>query len=275
MLFDSGVVIDMMRLDSKVAVVTGGASGNGRAITRKLASHGADVVVADIQREPREGGVPTDELITSSTDAHALFVECDVTNQSDLEAAADAAEEHGGLDIMVNNAGIVVNEDFTEITESAFDRIMNVNVKGTFLGSQVAIRRMVDGDGGSIVNMSSTSGILGSNTSVSYSASKGAVTLLTYSLAAQYGGEGIRSNVIHPGITETEMMTSDVGVDFDDKEAMADILHKIPDGRLAKPEDIAHATVFLASDYADHINGESLVVDGGQVNSDTPAGWTR
>lgn len=265
----------MFDLTDTAAVVTGAASGNGRAISLALAEHGADVVVADLQREPREGGTPTHEAINERTDGRAEFVECDVTKVSDLEAAVDAAEGFGGIDTMVNNAGIIRNEVFTEVDEEAYQQVMDVNVKGMFFGSRVAVERMEAGDGGSIINVSSTSGLVGSNSSVTYSTSKGAVKLMTYSIAAQYGGEGIRANAIHPGVVKTDMVGEDLGFDFDDEAAVADVTHKIPDGRLAEPDDIAHAAVYLASDYASHVNAESLVVDGGQVNTDTPAGWQR
>ncbi|MFB6169735.1 MAG: SDR family oxidoreductase [Haloarculaceae archaeon] len=265
----------MFDLTDNVAVVTGGASGNGRAIALAFADHGAAVVVADLQAEPREGGTPTHEVIAEEADGRAEFVECDVTSVADLEAAVDAAEAFGGVDTMVNNAGIIRDEVFTEVDEAAYEQIMDVNVKGAFFGSQVAVERMAENGGGSIVNISSTSGLVGSNSSVTYSTSKGAVRLMTYAIAAQYGGAGIRANAIHPGAVRTELVREDLGFDYDDEEALAAVTHKIPDGRLADPDDIANAAVYLASDYASHVNAESLVVDGGQVNTDTPAGWGR
>lgn len=265
----------MFDLSETTAVVTGGASGNGRAISIAMAEHGADVVVADVQRDPREGGSPTHEVIESDTDAQATFVECDVTDLGDLEAALDAADDFGGVDTMVNNAGIIRAEEFTGVSESDYEQVMDVNVKGVFFGSQMAVERMVERGGGSIINISSTSGLLGSNTSVTYSTSKGAVRLMTYAIAAQYGGDGIRANAIHPGVVKTDMIGEDLEFDYEDEQALADITHKIPDGRLAESEDIANAAVYLASDYASHVNAESLVVDGGQVNTDTPAGWQR
>jgi len=254
-------------LAGKTGVVTGGASGNGRQVALAFARHGADVVVADVQEEPREGGAPTHEAIEDETDTHAAYVECDVTDRDALDAAIEAAEEFGGVDVMVNNAGVFRGEDFLDVTEDEFDWLMDINVKGVFFGAQAAARRMVergeggDNGGGSIINMSSVAGLLGSGEYVTYCTSKGAVRLLTYSLAGTLGPHGIRVNAIHPGIIETAMTTEDVPiVGTETGEAF---LETVPLGRNGQPEDVADAAVLLASDLASYITGESLVVDGG------------
>jgi len=252
-------------LKDDVAVVTGGSSGNGRAIARRFAAEGADVVIADIQEAPREGGDPTHELIEAETGARATFVECDVANVDDLEAAVEAAEEFGGVSVMVNNAGIFHGEEFLEVDEDGFDRMMDINVKGVYFGAQAAARRMVEAGGGRIINLSSVAGLEGSGEFVTYCGTKGAVRLLTYAMAGKLGPDGVRVNAIHPGLIETTMTTEDYPIMGTDNEE--EFLQAIPSRRAGQPEDVADAAVFLASDLSDYVNGESLVVDGGMTNT--------
>ena len=252
-------------LQDQTAVITGAASGIGRAIAQTYAREGAAVVVADLHEQPREGGTPTHESIESETDANAVFVECDVTQKADVAAAVDAAEEFGGVDIMVNNAGIFRSEEVLEVSEAEFDTLLDVNVKGTFFGAQVAGERMVAGDGGSIINLSSVAGLSGTGAYVTYCASKGAVRLMTYALADALGPDGVRVNAIHPGVIETEMTTDDVPIiGTDEGEGYR---QTIPSRRFGDTDDIADAALYLASDLGDYVNGESLVVDGGMTNT--------
>lgn len=252
-------------LDGRTAVVTGGASGNGREIATRFAAEGAAVVVADVREDPRQGGTPTVERVRENG-GRARFVDCDVTDPSQVEAAVEAAGEFGGVDVMVNNAGVFGGEAFTDVTPEAFDRMLDVNVRGTFFGAQAAARRMLAADRpGCIVNLSSVAGLYGAAERVSYCASKGAVRLMTYALAAELGPEGIRVNALHPGIVETAMTTEDVPILGGDRGET--LRASIPSRRWGQPDDVADAALFLASDLADYVNGESLAVDGGLTNT--------
>jgi NAD(P)-dependent dehydrogenase (short-subunit alcohol dehydrogenase family) len=254
----------MTDLDGKTAVVTGAASGNGQAIALRFAAAGADIVVADIRMEPREGGTPTHDRISEHTDSNAEYVSCDVTSIPDLERAVERADEFGGIDVMVNNAGIFRMGDFLETSEAEFSTIMDVNVRGVFFGAQAAARKMGD-CGGAILNISSTAGIQGNGHHVTYSASKGAVRVMTYALADALGPAGIRVNAIHPGITKTSIATEDLDIIGSPLgEHMKD---RIPLGRFGEPYEIAEAALYLVSDAASYVNGESLVLDGGMTNT--------
>ncbi|MHB9286737.1 SDR family oxidoreductase [Halobacteriales archaeon Cl-PHB] len=253
------------QLSNRVAVVTGGASGNGRAICRRFADEGAAVVVADLQEEPRQGGTPTHELIQDEGGA-AAFVRCDVSSRNDLVAAIDAAAEFGGVDAMVNNAGIFRGEEFLDVSEEDLQQFLDVNVKGVFFGAQVAAERMLEKGGGAIVNMASIGAIRALGSYTSYDLTKGAVTSMTYSLADKFGDDGIRVNAVMPGIIGTAMTEDDVpivGTDQGEQYAKS----SIPMGRFGEPEEVADATVYLASDRASYVNGETLVVDGGVTHT--------
>jgi len=250
-------------LPDRTAVITGAASGGGRAIAEACAREGADVIVADIQEEPREGGTPTHEHVADEYGVQADFVECDVTDADALAEAVEAADAFGGIDIMVNNAGIFRQKDFVDVTEDDYDQLMDINVKGTFFGAQAAARKMLETDTqGAIINMSSVAGLIGTATFSVYHTSKGAVRLLTYSLADELGPEGIRVNAIPPGVIDTAMTTDDVPI------ANQESAENTPLHRLGQPEDVAGAAVYLASDeLAGYVNGEGLAVDGGQANT--------
>jgi NAD(P)-dependent dehydrogenase (short-subunit alcohol dehydrogenase family) len=256
-------------LTNQTAVVTGGASGIGRMIALTFADHGADVVVADIRETPRGGGEPTHEQITTDTDRTGVFVECDVTERADLEAAVDAAEEVGGLDIMVNNAGIHSETPFLEITEEEYDQLIDINVKGVFFGAQVAGERLIENDdGGTIINMASLAADRGAAYQTIYTASKGAVKSLTYALADFFGGHGVRVNAIKPSFTETQMLEQGgMGEGKAGKRLQEAMLGATPAGRFGQPEEIATVALFLASDLSSYVNGESILVDGGLGNT--------
>lgn len=256
----------MTLLTDKTAVVTGASSGNGRAIAQQFHEHGAAVVVADIQSEPREGGTPTHERITEDG-GDADFVTADVSEYDDCVAAVEAAEAFGGIDIMVNNAGIVGPQGpLTDLDMDAYQQLMAVNLEGVFNGSRAAVDAMTGaGTHGSIVNMSSVAGINGYGGITPYSAAKGGVRTFTYALASEVGPEGIRVNAIHPGVIETAMTTEDVPtVGTEEGEAT---LETVPLRRFGQPEDVAGVVTFLASDLSSYVSGESIIVDGGQLNT--------
>jgi len=248
------------------AVVTGGASGNGRAIAETFADHGASIVVADIRADPRQGGTPTHELIRERG-GEAVFAECNVADYEDCAAAVEAAEEFGGVDVMVNNAGIVgPQEPLVELDLEEYQRLMDINLRGVFHGSKAAALRMLErGDGGSIINMSSVAGINGYGGITPYSAAKGGVRLFSYALASELGPDGIRVNAVHPGVIETAMTTEDsptVGTEEGEQ-----LKQTIPLRRFGQPGDVADVCLFLASELSSYVTAESIIVDGGELNS--------
>jgi len=250
-------------LDGKTAVITGGASGIGRGIATKFAAEGANVVVADLHPEPREGGTPVVEAVTEMG-ADAIYVECDVTNLDQVRDAIDAADEFGGIDVLVNNAGIYHSKPFVDVTEEEYDRLLAVNLKGAFFAAQAAVEKMLEHErGGAIVNISSVAGLIGSANNSTYSVSKGGVRLLTYALASEFGPSNIRVNAIHPGLIQTEMTTEDIPIFGTDAEER--YRGTVPLRRSGLPEDIAEGALYLASDRSSFVTGESLVIDGGST----------
>lgn len=247
------------RLAGRVAVVTGSSSGIGRATALALDRAGvAALVLADLQPEGRDGGPPTHELVSCP----ATFVPTDVSSPAQLDALMTTADEHGGVDVLANVAGIIITGRFLDLTEDDYDRQMDVNAKGTFFAMQAAARRMVRKGGGVIVNVSSVAGLGGSAIAPAYSASKGAVKLMTYAAAQALGPKGVRVNAVHPGMVATEMAHRDIGLQGDEQLAPG-----VPLGRAATPEDVADAIVFLASDEARYVSGTSLLVDGGYFHT--------
>ncbi len=228
----------------------------GAAEARLFAAEGAKVVLGDVLEE--EGRQIEAEI--AETGGEAIFVRLDVTSETDWQNAVNAAvERFGKLDILVNNAGIFNRAFVHEQTEEDWDRVMDINGKGVFLGSKAAIPAMRDSGGGSIVNISSVAGLIGSVASTSYNASKGAVRLLTKSTAIQYAKEGIRCNSVHPGPIETPMLD----MVYPSPEARTQRQDAIPMGRLGNMEDVAKGVLFLASDEASYMTGSELVIDGG------------
>lgn len=257
---------DRGALDGKTAVVTGGSSGIGRAICLALAREGADVVVADRRETPREGGASTAKRVEREFEVGSTFVPCDVADPGSFTAVIHAADAFGGVDVMVNSAGVFRTTGFLETTSEEFDEVMNVNARGVFFGAQAAARAMVDrGREGSIVNVSSTAGLYGVGDYVAYCASKGAVRVMTYAMADALGPEGIRVNAVHPGVVESEMTRRDSRVVGSTRGE--EFESRIPLGRFGVPDDVAEAVVYLASARSGYVTGSSLVVDGGLANT--------
>ena len=246
-----------MRLDGKVALISGGARGMGAAEARLFAREGASVVIGDLMEE--EGRQVEAQI--SEAGGQALFLRLDVTSESDwIGAVAAAVSRFGKLNILVNNAGVAVERAMVEeTTVEVWDRVMDVNAKGVFLGTKAAIPEMRRAGGGSIINISSIYGLVGSGGSSAYHASKGAVRLLTKSAAIQYAGEGIRANSVHPGFIDTPMIASSLA----DPERNRRFLTGTPLGRLGEPGDAANGVLFLASDESSFMTGSELVIDGG------------
>lgn len=257
-------------LAGEVAVVTGGTNGIGRSIATTFAEEGADVVVADVREKPfeREGELPTHEYIKRHTTAEATFVQCDVSELEALEAAIGAAEAFGGITTMVNNAGILMIEDGFRLDEPDFERLVGVHLKGTYYGCSFAAERMVEaGTEGSIVNMSSVAGLLGLGKEVAYSTVKGGIRLMTYAWADGLGEYGIRVNTLHPGVTQTHLTVGDLDVAPEETDQWSAAIEATPLRRTAQPEEIANGALYLASDLASFVTGESLVIDGGLASS--------
>jgi len=245
-----------MRLENKVAIVTGGASGLGEATAKLFAGEGAKVIIADVlEQEGRKI-----EADISETGGIGLFVRLDVTDESQWEdVIATVVSRFGKLDVLVNNAGISGSDPDKTNTE-AWDRLMEVNAKGVFLGVKHAVPEMTKQGSGAIVNISSISGMVGQEyVHMGYSASKGAVRLLTKSAAVQYAGDGIRINSVHPGIMDP-MRTSKLTATSRVRDQM---LASVPLGREGTRLEVANAVLFLASDEASYITGAELMVDGG------------
>lgn len=250
-------------LVGRIAIVTGGASGNGRAIAEAFVRHGARVIVADLRTEPREGGRPVVEAINEAHPGMARFRRCDVACVADIEAAVAEAEAWGGLDIMVNNAGILIKQPILTATEAVFHQMIDVNVKSVVFGSQAAARVMVPRGRGVILNICSIAGMRGTGGYALYNLTKGAVRLLSAALADELGPHGIRVNTVSPGIIRTQMNVVDdpvIGTASGDG-----YLEMIPARRWGEPSEVADACVFLASDMARYVMGTSLVVDGGYL----------
>jgi len=244
----------MFKLKGKVAIVTGAARGIGQAIAFGLAENGADIVVSDI--------IPGDETVNliKKMKRKAIYVRTDISNKKDAEnLIATTIKNFKKIDILVNNAGIFRPGETLKVTEEEWEKTIDVNLKGCFFCSQAALRFMKKG--ASIVNISSIAGIGGYAQAAAYCASKGGIRLLTKSLAAEFGAAGIRVNSIHPGVIETEM-TKDILSNAQTKEG---ILAKVALKRAGKPEDIAGAAVFLASDASSYMTGSEIVIDGGWV----------
>src|ERR671930_1240943 len=247
----------MGRLDRKVALISGGARGQGAAEAKLFAREGAHVVFGDVRDE--EGRQVEAEIRTAGGDA--TYVHLNVTSEADWRAAVDTAERrYGQLHVLVNNAGILIRKNIEETTEDDWDRIMAVNVKGVFLGTKYAIPAMRRAGGGAIINISSTAGIAPApGTSAAYAATKGGVRIFSKATAVQHAKDGIRCNSVHPGPVDTDMLREAAG------GLEQAYRRRVPLGRFGTVEDIAYGVLYLASDEASFVTGSELVIDGGST----------
>lgn len=246
-----------MRLQGKVAFISGGARGMGAAEARLFASEGAKVAIADVLDD--EGRKIEAEI--NETGGECIYLHLDVTSESQWQQAIqDAVSRFGKLDILVNNAGISAHGKIEDVTVEEWDRVMDINGKGVFLGTKTAIPEMRKAGGGSIINISSQLGLVGTDiSSPQYQASKGAVRIFTKTAAIQYAKEGIRVNSVHPGPINTPMTEARRA----NPEIYKLMLSRIPMGRYGEPQEVANAVLYLASDESSYVTGSELVIDGG------------
>jgi NAD(P)-dependent dehydrogenase (short-subunit alcohol dehydrogenase family) len=249
----------MMKLAGKVAAITGAARGIGRACAERFLKDGAKVVISDLDgdnlaKTAGELGHPHDLR---------AFV-CDVAKRADVDRlVAIAVKEFGGLDIMVNNAGVARNQDFLDITEKDFDDIIAINLKGAFFGVQVAAKQMIaQGSGGVVINMSSVNALLAIPTLATYAISKGGMKQLTSVAAVALAPHNIRVVAVGPGTILTDMVASAI---FNSEAARQSVLSRTPIGRAGEPAEVAAVVAFLASDDASYITGQTIYPDGGRL----------
>ena len=250
----------MGRLDGKVAIISGGARGQGAAEARLYAKEGARVVFGDIRDD--EGRRVEAEIQELGGDA--VYVHLDVTSEADWQRVVrDTINRYGRLDILVNNAAIIIPRvGIEDRSGDDWDRVFEVNAKGVFLGTKHSIPAMRDSGGGSIVNISSVAGIgQAYHQEPAYAASKGAVRIFSKVTAAQHAKDGIRCNSVHPGPIDTEMLATA----FADEEARAERLKRVPMQRMGSADEIAKGVLYLASDDSSYVTGSELVIDGGAI----------
>jgi len=248
------------RLTGKVALITGGASGIGRATAMLFAREGATVVIADVNKAA--GNETTRQILNAG--GRAIFELTDVTKNVDCERIVQrAVREFGEINILFNNAGIIRRASVVELSEEDWDRVMAVNLKAIFLLSRLVIPIMIKARGGSIINTASGWGMAGGPRAAAYCASKGAVVLMTKALAVDHGAAKVRVNCICPGDTDTAMLRSEAQQLGENESRFLAESARRPLGRIGSPEEIAKAVLYLASDAASFVTGTAMVVDGG------------
>jgi cyclopentanol dehydrogenase len=247
----------MGRLDGKVALISGGARGQGAAEARLFVREGAAVVFGDV----RDADGKQVEADIRTAGGKATYVHLDVTREADWRSAvATAVQTYGKLNVLVNNAGILLRSKIEETAEDDWDRVMAVNLKGVFLGTKCALPAMRQAGGGSIINISSTAGLVGSpGENAAYTASKGAVRLFTKATAIEHTRDNIRCNSVHPGPIATDMIKDML----EDQARWEQRLRRLPMGRVGTPEEVAYGVLYLASDESSYVTGSELVIDGG------------
>ncbi len=247
----------MERLEGKRTIVTGAGSGIGRAIALRLASEGARIVLADVDEAAARG-------VAAEIDAQTLVQKTDVTKTSDVETLVGrAVSEWGGLDVMVNNAGVGVAGTAVTTTEEEYERVMDVCVRGTFLGMKHAIPAMAESGGGSVINMSSVAALVGLVDRAVYSAAKGAILAMTRASAIDHVGAGVRVNCVAPGTVDTPWVARITSGYDDPEEARANMQARQPHGRFVTPEEISAMAAYLAADESASVIGACMIVDGG------------
>ncbi len=252
----------MQRVKGKVALITGASLGLGRATAILLAKHGARCVLTDVRHE--EGATLADAIIADG--GEALFLTHDVASEADWTRVTQAAlRRFGGLDIVVNNAGVALGASVEDTTLEQWRWLMSINLDGVFMGVKAGVAAMKESGGGSIINLSSIEGLIGDANLAAYNASKGAVRLLTKSAALHCAKVGykIRVNSIHPGYIRTPMVDGYVATQADPAAAEAAIAALHPLGHIGEPDDIAYGVLYLASDESKFMTGAELVIDGG------------
>ena len=246
-------------LGKKVCLITGGAQGIGEACARLFLEQGAKVIIVDIHNERGQSLVSQLQQLGHEI----LFIASDIGNKVEVDAVIkQVISQHGRLDVLVSNAGIFKAAPFLEVSESDFDEVLRVNLKGAFLMGQAAARVMKDQGGGAIVHMSSVNGVLAIPEIASYNVSKGGLNQLTRAMALALADDGIRVNAVAPGTIATELASKAV---LTSDEGRNKILGRTPMKRLGSPSEIAHVVAFLASDAASYITGEVITVDGGRM----------
>lgn len=250
-----------MRLNNKVAIITGAGSGIGAATAVMFGKEGARVVVADIEQKK---GMDTVDLIRSEN-GEAIFIHVDVSRADSIEKMVKSTiETYGKLDILVNNVGIYLQANVVDTSEKDWDRILDVNLKGVFLCCKYSIPEMIKGGkGGVIVNVGSEAGIVGIKKQVAYNVSKGGIIALTKSIAVDFAADNVRANCVCPGTTETALMKDALSKAPDPKRAYRELEEVRPANRLGQPEEIAAGILYLASDESSYATGAILSIDGG------------
>jgi glucose 1-dehydrogenase len=242
-----------LKLKNRIAIITGAARGIGLACAERFVAEGAHVVILDVLDEI--GKAEAKRL-------SATYMHCNVSKSSDVTAVVAAVvKQHGAVDILLNNAAINISGDFLEISEADYDKVLDINLKGSFLMLQACAREMVNRAAGSIINMSSVNDTLAIPSIVSYCVAKGGISQLTRATSISLAPHGIRVNAIGPGSIMTDMLKNVVN----DKAAMARVMSRTPMGRVGEPSEIASIAVFLASDESSYVTGQTIYADGGRM----------